>query len=107
MERLAIIDGVRTPFTKAGSVFKDLPAVELARLAVSELAQRRSLDLNRIDHVVFGNVAQPPDAANIARVIALRAGIPERVPAITVHRNCASGMEAITSAYEKMMAEHG
>lgn len=107
MERLAIIDGIRTPFIKAGTVFKDLSAVELARLAIAELAQRRSLDLNRIDHVVFGNVAQPPDAANIARVIALRAGVPERVPAVTVHRNCASGMEAITSAYEKMMADHG
>jgi acetyl-CoA C-acetyltransferase/acetyl-CoA acyltransferase len=107
MERLAIIDGIRTPFCKAGSVFKDLTAVDLARGAVSELSQRLELDLKRVDHVIFGNVAQPPDAANIARVIALRAGIPERIPAVTVHRNCASGMEAITSAYEKMMAGHG
>jgi acetyl-CoA C-acetyltransferase/acetyl-CoA acyltransferase len=104
MQRLAIIDGVRTPFTKAGTLFAGLSAVDLGRLAVAELTQRRGLDLNRLDHVIFGNVAQPPDAANIARVIALRAGIPEKIPAVTVHRNCASGMEAVTSAHEKICA---
>ena len=57
--------------------------------------------------MIFGNVAQPPEAANIARVIALNAGIPQEIPAYTVHRNCASGFEAITSAYEKMASGEG
>jgi acetyl-CoA C-acetyltransferase/acetyl-CoA acyltransferase len=57
--------------------------------------------------VIIGNVAQPPHAANIARVIALKAGIPARVPAVTVHRNCASGMEAITTAALKIAAGYG
>ncbi|HXE43159.1 MAG TPA: thiolase family protein, partial [Candidatus Baltobacteraceae bacterium] len=57
--------------------------------------------------VIFGCVGQPPDTANIARVLALRAGIPKSVPAVTVHRNCASGCEAITQAQEKILAGRG
>src|SRR5206468_8780087 len=57
--------------------------------------------------VIFGCVAQPVDAANVARVIALRAGIPERVPALTVQRNCASGCEALTLAQERLLAGRG
>src|ERR1700693_137362 len=107
MTRLAIIDGIRTPFCKAGTDLNPLPAQELGRIVVSELIERTGLDSRKISQVIFGNVAQPPEAANIARVIALNAGIPQEIPAYTVHRNCASGFEAITSAYEKMMARHG
>src|SRR5512139_2027355 len=107
MNRLAIIDGIRTPFIKAGTLFKDLPAYELGRIAVSELIARTGIDKNSIDEVILGCVGQPYEAANVARVIALNAGIPDRVPARTVHRNCASGMEAVTSAYEQMLAGRG
>src|SRR3954470_1606517 len=105
--RLVIVDGVRTPFCKAGTDLARLDAVELARIAVTTLLQRTGLDPALIDEVIFGCVSQPADAANIARVIALRSGIPEHVPASTVHRNCASGIEALTQAYEKMCAGHG
>jgi acetyl-CoA acyltransferase len=107
MTRLAIIDGIRTPFCKAGTDLRSLPAHELGRLAVTELLERTGFDPALISQVIFGNVAQPPEAANIARVIALTAGIPEHVPAYTVQRNCASGFEAITSACEKMLAGQG
>ena len=107
MTRLAIIDGIRTPFSKAGTDLKSLPAQELGRLAVSELLERTGLDRRKVSQVIFGCVAQPAEAANIARVIALNAGIPQEVPAYTVHRNCASGFEAITSAYEKVVAGQG
>jgi acetyl-CoA acyltransferase len=107
MTRLAIIDGIRTPFCKAGTDLAKLPAQELGRLVTSELLERASFDRRKISHVIFGNVAQPPEAANIARVIALNAGIPQEIPAYTVHRNCASGFEAVTSAYEKMLAGQG
>jgi acetyl-CoA C-acetyltransferase/acetyl-CoA acyltransferase len=60
-----------------------------------------------VDEVIFGCVAQPADAANVARVIALRSGIPERVPALTVQRNCASGCEALTMAQDKLAAGRG
>ncbi|PYK98493.1 MAG: acetyl-CoA C-acyltransferase [Verrucomicrobia bacterium] len=105
--RLVIIDGVRTPFCKMGTDLAPLGADELGRIVVNALLTRTGLDPNRIDEVIFGCVGQPADAANVARVIALRAGVPEHVPAITVHRNCASGCEALTQAYEKMAANRG
>lgn len=105
--RLVIVDGVRTPFCRAGSDLASASADELGRIAVNALLTRTGLDPALIDEVIFGCVAQPADAVNIARVIALRAGIPRSVPAVTVSRNCASGCEAITQAQEKMHAGHG
>jgi len=106
-DRLVIVDGVRTPFCKAGTDLASLGADELGRIAVNALLTRTGLDPALVDEVIFGCVAQPMDAANVARVIALRAGIPESVPAITVQRNCASGCEAVTLAQEKMLAGRG
>src|SRR5437899_8251015 len=106
-ERLVIIDGIRSPFSKMGTDLAALGADELGRIAVNALLTRTGIDPNLVDEVIFGCVGQPADAANVARVIALRAGIPERVPAFTVHRNCASGCEAFTQAYEKMRAGRG
>jgi len=105
--RLVIIEGVRTPFSKMGSDLARLGPEELGRIAVSALLTKTGLNPALIDEVIFGCVGQPADAANVARVIALRAGIPEHVPAFTVHRNCASGCEAVTQAYEKMLAGRG
>ncbi len=106
-DRLVIVDGVRTPFCKAGTELATLGAEELGRIAVSALLARTALDPALVDQVIFGCVAQPADAANVARIIALRAGIPESVPAMTVHRNCASGCEALTQAHEQMRAGRG
>jgi acetyl-CoA C-acetyltransferase/acetyl-CoA acyltransferase len=106
-DRLVIVDGVRTPFCKAGTELAALGADELGRIAVNALLTRTGLDPALVDEVIFGCVAQPMDAANVARVIALRAGIPESVPASTVQRNCASGCEAVTLAQEKMSAGRG
>src|SRR5213592_4734292 len=106
-ERLVIVDGVRTPFCKMGTDLARLGADELGRIAVNALLTRTGLDPHRIDEVIFGCVGQPADAANASRVIALRAGVPDRVPAITVHRNCASGFEALTQAAEKIAAGRG
>src|SRR3989441_8296161 len=83
------------------------PYTTLFRSAVNALLTRTELDPQMVDEVIFGCVAQPVEAANVARVIALRAGIPESVPAITVQRNCASGCEAVTLAQEKMSAGRG
>ncbi len=94
-DAVVVVDGLRTPYAKAWGLFDALPADELGRIAVAELLTRLDLDTKEVDAVVVGNVAQPGEAANIARVIALRANIPRPVPAHTVHRNCASGMEAI------------
>src|SRR5215510_4295748 len=105
--RLVIIDGVRTPFSKMGTDLTRLGADELGRIATQALLTRTGLDPNLIDEVIFGCVGQPAEAANVARVIALRAGIPDRVPAVTVHRNCASGLEAIAVARDRMLGGRG
>src|SRR6516162_11563088 len=106
-EPIYIVDGLRTPFAKAGTILADVEAVDLGKIAVSQLIARTGIDPSTIEEVIFGCVGQPPEAANVARVIALRAGVPQPVPAITVHRNCASGFEAVTQAAEKILAERG
>ncbi len=104
---LVVVSAVRTPFSRAGSDLAHLDAVELGRHAVSALLTRTGIDPMLVDETIFGCVGQPPEAMNIARVIALRAGLPEAKPAMTVHRNCASGLEAITLAHAKMCAGQG
>jgi acetyl-CoA C-acetyltransferase/acetyl-CoA acyltransferase len=102
-ERIAIVSGFRSPMGKAGGALKSLTAHDLGARIVKEVVLRSKIDPNQIDEVIIGNVSQPAEAANIARVIALKAGIPESVPAFTVHRNCASGMEAMTTAMSKIL----
>lgn len=102
-----IVDGVRTPFCKMGTALAGADAIDLGRTAATALLARTGLDPSMIDEVIFGCVGQPADAANAARVIALRAGVPEHVPASTVHRNCASGFEALTQAADKIAAGRG
>lgn len=104
---LWILAGTRTPFLRAGTQLAPLDAVELGRHAVASLLTKTGLDPAELDEVILGCVGQPADAANIARVVALRAGIPVCVPAATVQRNCASGLESITTAYERMTAGRG
>lgn len=99
---VVILGGFRTPWAKAGTRLARVHAAELARIPAEELLLRLEIPVTEIDEVLFGNVAQPPDAANIARVIALRLGLPTQTPAVTVHRNCASGMEAISQAFDKI-----
>ena len=102
---VVVLGGLRTPWVKAGANLSDVHAAELARLPAEELILRLGVPLEQIDEVIFGNVSQPADAMNIARVIALRLGIPQPVPAHTVQRNCASGMESVSQAFDKI--RHG
>ncbi len=104
MNRIAIMDGIRTPFCKMGTAFNDVSAQTLGSLAVKELLERSGISRKAIDEVVFGNVSQPPEAANISRVISLLSGLPMTTPAFTVHRNCASGLEAVVTAALKIQA---
>ena len=71
-ERIAILGGIRTPYCKADGVFKGLEADDLGAIAAREIMTRTGLLGKQIDEVIFGNVAQPVHAVNIARVIALR-----------------------------------
>lgn len=100
--RVAIIDGCRTPFAKSGTDFRNVTAVELGKASVRELIARTELDVEKIDHVVYGTVVQSVQEPNIAREVTLGAGIPPTVPSFTVGRACASSNQAITSAAEQI-----
>ena len=99
---VVVVDGLRTPYAKAGTELKDVPAQELARIVTTELLARTGFEAEDLDEVVFGNIAQPPDAVNLSRVAALLAGVPRRVPAFTVNRLCGSGLQAITDAWYRI-----
>jgi len=107
MKEVVIVAGVRTPVGKHGGAFRDLPAQHLAAVVIEELLKRTQIDPNLIDEVIFGCIGQYSDAPNVARVAALMAGIPVHVPAYTVQRNCASGIQSITSAYQAIQAGDG
>jgi acetyl-CoA acetyltransferase family protein len=104
-ERIAIAGGIRTPYARMDTVFKDYTAVDLGRMVAAELIARTGIDAGALDSVIVGNVAQPVDAVNVARVIALMAGIPEQVPAYTVHRNCASGIQSVVCAAQAIATD--
>ncbi len=106
MPRLAVVAGIRTPLAKAFGALSDVSAVDLGVHAVtavlSQYAQSRNLatpPAELVDELIFGNVSGPADAANIARVIALKSGLPDDRIAHTVNRNCGSGMESIVQAW--------
>jgi acetyl-CoA C-acetyltransferase len=93
-----VVDGVRTPFLKARGKPGPFRASDLSLAASRALLMRLGLAPDVVDQVVLGCVSSGPDEANIARVLALRLGCGENVPAWTVQRNCASGMQALESA---------
>lgn len=99
MKEIVIVDGVRTPQGTLGGALKDFTHQKLGELVVRALLQRTKIDPALIDEVIFGCVGQGSDAPNVARVISLMAGLRKELPAFTVARNCASGLQALVSAY--------
>ena len=97
-----IVDGSRTPQLKARGRPGPFSASDLAVSAGRALLMRHNFDLAELDEVIIGCIMPSEDEANIGRVIALRLGIPQTVPAWTVQRNCASGMQSIDSAYQNI-----
>ena len=93
-----VVDGARTPFLKARGRPGPFRASDLAVAAGRALLMRLGVGPDVIDQVVLGCVSSGPDEANVARVVALRLGCDDGVPAWTVQRNCASGMQALESA---------
>jgi len=93
-----VVHGARTAFTRAGTDFKDVHPAELGRIAAVEAMARSGIEPGDVDQTIFGNIATPVDAANIGRIVALRAGVPKDRPAHSVSRNCASGIESVVQA---------
>jgi acetyl-CoA C-acetyltransferase/acetyl-CoA acyltransferase len=106
-QALAILAGVRTPFCKAGTAMAGAAAADLATHVFRELLDRTGVDRNAIDEVILGCAGPDAREANVARVAALRAGVPQSVPAVTVMRNCASGMESLLAAQQRLRAGDG
>ncbi|AFY01499.1 thiolase family protein [Bdellovibrio bacteriovorus] len=99
---VVLVEGVRTPFAKAGTKLKKVHPAELGKVALKQVIAQTNLDVNLVDEVIIGNTGNPPDSVNISRVVALNAGIPLKTSAYTVHRNCASALESISNGFEKI-----
>lgn len=98
LQNVYIVDGSRTPFLKAKKGPNPLSGSDLAVQASQHLLLNQPFEPQQIDNVVVGCTLPNPDEANIARIVALRLGCGDKVPAWTVMRNCASGLQAIDSA---------
>ena len=104
--RVAIVAGVRTPFAKSGTVFRDVPATTLARYAARELLYRSEIDAREIDEVVFSQVVPSALTPNVAREVSLLPQLPPSVPAYTLNRACASAAQAINNAADQILLGH-
>jgi acetyl-CoA acyltransferase len=104
--RVAVVAGVRTPFTRAGTLFKKLSAIELGKLCVAELLQRTNLSGREVEALIFGTVVPNVLAPNIAREVSLMPMLPKAVQAYSVSRACASANQAITDAADQIVLGH-
>lgn len=102
--RVHVVDGARTPFLRARTGPGPFTASDLAVACGRPLLNRQPFDASAFDEVIVGSTMPSPDEANIGRVVALRLGCGEKVPAWTVMRNCASGLQAIDTAWLNILA---
>jgi acetyl-CoA acyltransferase len=103
-DRVAVVAGLRTPFTKQGTALKGLRTVDLATLVVKELMARAELSPREVTLCVYGQVVPTLDWLNIAREVVLRSGLPKDIDAYSVSRACATSIQALTSAAEAILA---
>ncbi len=104
--RVAIVAGVRTPFLKSGTAFRDVTAVALARHAARELLFRSEVDGREVDEVIFSQVVASVLTPNVAREVSLLPQLLPSVPAYTINRACASAAQAITNAADQIGLGH-
>jgi len=104
--RVAIIAGLRTPFVKSGTLFRDVPAVALARHVARELLMRSEVDGREVDEVIFGQVVPSVLTPNVAREVSLLPQLLPSVPAYTLNRACASAAQAIGNAADQIAIGH-
>lgn len=104
--RVAVVAGVRTPFARSGTVFRDAPAVALARHAAKELLYRAEIDGREIDQVIFGQVVTSVLTPNVAREVSLLPQLPPTIPAYSLNRACASAAQAIQNAATEILLGH-
>jgi acetyl-CoA C-acetyltransferase len=103
MNEVVIVSAVRTAGGRIGGSLKDVQPDDLARVVIEAALERAGVEPRAVDEVIFGQAKQSADAANLARVAALRAGLPVEVPAYTVMRQCGSGLQAVNNAAQAIM----
>jgi acetyl-CoA acyltransferase len=103
-QRVAIVTGLRTPFAKQWSAYREVSALDLANIVVSELLQRVDLDPKEIQQVVYGQVIPSVEAPNIAREVVLATGMPKSIEAYSVSRACATSYQSTVNVAEAIMA---
>lgn len=101
---IVIVSATRTPIGAYGKSLKNVSSGHLASRVIKEALQRVNIPAEEVDEVILGEVRQTTESSNVARVAALRAGIPERVTAFTVNRLCASGIQAVTSGVQQILS---
>jgi acetyl-CoA C-acetyltransferase len=104
MNEVVIVSAVRTAVGRMGGALKDVAPEDLSRVVMAEALKRSQVEPEAVDEVIFGQAKQSADAANLARVAALKAGIPVEVPAYTVMRQCGSGLQAVNNAAQAIMS---
>jgi len=104
--RVAVVAGCRTPFCRAGTVLKDVRAVDLARLAARELVHRTNLDGAEVDQVIWGQVVASALVPNVGREVSLLPQFPKEIPAYSLNRACASANQAVTAAHDQIVLGH-
>lgn len=102
MKTVYLVEGKRSPQAKSGTDLKDVPAPYLGHYIIRNIMDQTSIPLDEVDEVIIGNTGNPPKFPNIGRVMALEAGLDKKTSGYSVHRNCASGMEAMSQAYIKI-----
>src|SRR4051794_2612494 len=103
MEEVVIVSTVRTAIGKFGGTLKDINSGKLGAIVVEEAVKRAGIAADMVDEVVLGEVRQSSESSNAARVVALRAGIPDTATAFTINRLCGSGMQAIASGVQQLI----
>ena len=102
MQDVVIVSGARTPVGRFGGAFKDVPASDLGAAAIRAAVERAGIRPEDVDEVIMGNVLQADETGYVARRAALKAGLPDSVPAMTVNRACSSGLEAVNLAAQSI-----
>jgi acetyl-CoA C-acetyltransferase len=103
MRNAVIIDGVRTAIGRMGGTLKNVEVDFLSEKVMREALKRSQINGENVDEVVWGHSKQSSDVPNLARLAALRAGLPIEVPGYTVHRQCGSGLQAINNGAQQIM----
>ena len=98
MKRVFILGACRTPIGRMGGTLASLTAVDLGAIVIKESLKRSGVKAEQVDHVYMGNVLQAGSGQNVARQIAIRAGLPYTTTAETLNIVCGSGLDAVNSA---------